>query len=363
MSAKGGRWTASFLHAVILAFGVLGEAAAHLMPVGQGAVRLVGDSAYAVIAVPVTELSGFDDNRDGLIDPGEINAHRTALESQVTQRLQLDDGTGPGRLIFSDLLLSHTGEGEPTSDNVVVARRYQWDHPLQSLRVHANFFAVPPMADKLLTMRVLRGNETEAAILSAHRPVHVFFAGAWVTLGAYIVTGAQHILLGFDHLLFLLTVLVVGAGWRYWFAVITSFTVAHSITLTLAALDFVKAPAAVVEPLIAASIVLLAVDNLRRRRRMTRHRVGLVFACGLLHGLGIASALGETGLSGINRFISLLGFNLGVELGQLAFVAGALLLLQLARRQLPGHHHERLTQACSILAAIAGAGWMIDRML
>lgn len=363
MSKEHGHWIAAVLHAAILAFGMPGEAVAHLMPAGQGAVRLVGDSVYAVIAVPVSELSGFDDNRDGLIDPGEINGHRAALEAQVTQRLHLEDGTQPGRLIFSDLLLSHIGEAMPVLDTVVVMRRYQWDHPLESLRLRADFFSSPSTADRQLTIRVLKDGNTEAAILSRHRTEYRFFTGAWATLGAYVATGAEHILLGADHLLFLLTVLVVGAGWRYWLTVITGFTIAHSITLTLSALDVVSAPAAVVEPLIAASIVLLALDNLWRRGRAVKHRLALVFACGLLHGLGIASALTEIGLSGHNRAASLIGFNLGVELGQMVFIAGMLVLLQLARRMLKEPNQDRLIQACSALAAVAGTGWMIERLL
>jgi hydrogenase/urease accessory protein HupE len=357
------RLIATFLHAVTLLFGMQGTAFAHLMPLGNGAVRLVGDSAYAVIAVPVSELSGFDDNRDGLIEAGEINAHRAALESQVTQRLHLDDGERPGRLIFSDLLISHTDEAVRTSDNMVVMRRYQWDQPLQSLRLRANFFTSSSTANRQLTVRVLKDGDTEAAILSEHRAEYRFFAGAWTTLFAYIATGAEHILLGADHLLFLLTVLIVGAGWRYWLVVITSFTVAHSITLTLAALDVVKIPATIIEPMIAASIVLLAVDNLWRRERAVRHRLGLVFACGLLHGLGIASALTEIGLSGRNRVASLLGFNVGVELGQMVFVAGMLLFLQFARRLVRQPAQERMVQAFSVVAAIAGAGWMVERLL
>lgn len=360
---RGCRRIVAFLYAAMLLLGIQGAACAHLMPLGQGAIRLVGDSAYAVIAVPVSELSGFDDNRDGLIEPGEINAHRTALEAQISQRLHLDDGKQPGRLIFSDLLLSHSDQSVRTSDNVVAMRRYQWDQPLQSLRLRADFFQSQLTANKQLTVRMLKEGETEAAILSGHRPEYRFFAGAIATLFAYVGSGMEHILLGADHLLFLLTVLLVGAGWRYWLMVITGFTLAHSLTLTLAALDVLTVPAAVIEPLIAASIVLLAVDNLWRRERAVGHRLALVFACGLLHGLGIASVLTEIGLSGRNRAANLLGFNVGVELGQMLFVAGILLLLQFARRLVPASGQERLVQACSVVAAIAGANWMIERLL
>jgi hydrogenase/urease accessory protein HupE len=341
-----------------------GQATAHLMPAGQGAVRLVGDSAYAVVSIPVSALSGFDDNRDGLIDPAEINAHRAALDAQISQRLQLSNGDQSGNLIFADLLLSHVGEGMvKATDNVVAVRRYQWGGPVESLQIHADWFDLPATADQQLVMRVLKGDKTDAAMLSKHRTEYRFFGGIWHTLWAFMVSGAQHILLGADHLMFLLTVLVVGVSWRYWLAVITSFTVAHSITLTLAALDVVKIPPTIVEPLIAASIVLLAIDNLRRGTAAARHKVPLVFGCGLLHGLGIATALADAGLTEGHRGLSLLGFNLGVELGQMLFVGAMLALLWLARRTFRADLQERIVLACSVVAAFAGAGWMVQRLV
>lgn len=355
---------AGWLCSAAAMLGLSGQAAAHLMPAGQGAVRLVGDSAYAVVSIPVTVLSGFDDNADGLIDPVEINAYRASLEAQISARLQLSNGEQPGKLIFSDLLLSHVGEGmAKASDNVVAVRRYQWSGAVESLQMRANLFDVPATADQQLVMRVLRGDKTDAAVLSKHRTEYRFFGGLWHTLWSFIATGMEHILLGADHLMFLLTVLVVGVGWRYWLAVITSFTVAHSITLTLAALDVVKVPSTVVEPLIAASIVLLAIDNLRRGQAAARHKVPLVFGCGLLHGLGIASALTEAGLSEGNRVIGLLGFNLGVEIGQMLFVGAMLALLWFVRRTFRTDVQEKMVLACSLVAAFAGAGWMVQRLV
>lgn len=116
-----------------------------------------------------------------------------------------------------------------------------------------------------------------------------------------------------------------------------------------------------VEPLIAASIVLLALDNLWRGQRSLRHRPLLVFACGLLHGLGIAGALVQMGLSSNNRALSLAGFNLGVELGQVAFVGCVLLLLALVARRLPQHWSPRVVHGCSVLAAGIGMWWLVER--
>ena len=349
---------------MLLTLGLQQHALAHLMPAGQGAVRIVGDSAYAVISIPAAALEGFDDNRDGLIDADEVNAYRESLNAQVSRILRFRDRGEPGKLVYSDLLLSHGDEaGFKGADHITVVRRYHWNAPVQSFSMRADIFDAPSTRNAQLLVRGILGDRSEAAILSRQRNEYAFFAGTWTTLRNFVQTGAQHILLGADHLLFLLTILIAGAGWRYWLAVITSFTIAHSITLTLAALELVTMPPAIVEPLIAASIVLLAIDNLLRGQRANRRRLALVFGSGLLHGLGIASALTEIGLPGGSRAVSLIGFNMGVELGQMLFVGVALAALYATKRIMRETWHGRLVQACSVVAAVVGTGWMVERLL
>ena len=339
-------------------------AAAHLMPPGQGAVRLVGDSAYAVISVPVAVLDGVDDNRDGLLERAELDAHRAAVGAQLSQRLRLFDGDREGALLFEDLLLAHAGEPKAKGESdLVVVRRYAWPSAVSALRVDARLFDKSATAGATLAMKAIAGERSESALLSARRSGHAFFAGPWRAFGTWVASGAEHIVLGADHLLFLLTVLVAGAGWRYWLAVVSSFTAAHSITLVCAGLGWVEAPPRVVETLIAASIVLLALDSLWRRNRATRQRPVLVFACGLLHGLGIAAVLADGGLPASERAASLLGFNLGVEIGQLAFIGAALALMALARRLLAPKRHGAIATACSVAAACTGSWWMVERAL
>lgn len=131
--------------------------------------------------------------------------------------------------------------------------------------------------------------------------------------------GIEHILTGYDHLAFLVMLLIATHAVRDLFWVITSFTVAHSITLTAASLGWVVASAQWVEPLILATIVYVAVENLITAR--PRARLALTFAFGLIHGLGFASALSEGPLTPNDELVALLSFNLGVEVGQLAFLA------------------------------------------
>jgi hydrogenase/urease accessory protein HupE len=158
----------------------------------------------------------------------------------------------------------------------------------------------------------------------------------WSVAGTYLVLGVEHILTGVDHLLFVLALLLLTTGtWRL-VKTVTAFTVAHSITLGLATLGIVYAPPKPVEAVIALSIVFVAAEILRTREG----KIGLAarvpwivaFTFGLLHGFGFAGALSEVGLPEGQIPVALLFFNLGVEAGQLLFVAGVLALVVLARR-------------------------------
>lgn len=141
------------------------------------------------------------------------------------------------------------------------------------------------------------------------------------TFGDFFIKGFLHVLpLGLDHILFVLGLFLLSRQWRPLLWQVTSFTVAHSVTLALAALDLVKAPAAVVEPIIAASIVAIAVENIFNPR-YNFWRLLVVFGFGLIHGLGFAGALSELDLPRSAFTVGLVGFNFGVEGGQLAVIS------------------------------------------
>lgn len=152
----------------------------------------------------------------------------------------------------------------------------------------------------------------------------------------YTWLGVEHILLGIDHLLFVLALLMIVGGWRKLVATVTAFTLAHSITLAAATLGFVKVPQAPVEAVIALSILFVAAEIIHWRQGrpgITRRKPWLVaFTFGLLHGFGFAGALTEIGLPEHAIPLALLFFNLGVEAGQLAFIAATFLAWSLLRR-------------------------------
>jgi hydrogenase/urease accessory protein HupE len=178
----------------------------------------------------------------------------------------------------------------------------------------------------------------------------------------FLKLGVEHILTGYDHLLFLFALMVVCRDLRSILTVITCFTAAHSITLGLATLDIVRLPGRIVEPLIAASIAYVGIENLVRGDS-PNWRSLIAFSFGLVHGLGFADALRELGINSgqFGIVVPLVGFNLGVELGQLCVAAIVLPILWNLRRN--PSFVRRWVPGCSLAVAFAGCYWMIERVM
>jgi hypothetical protein len=169
----------------------------------------------------------------------------------------------------------------------------------------------------------------------------------------------EHILGGYDHLLFLLALLLPGGGLLALAKIVTAFTLAHSVTLSLAVLDVVSLPDRLVEAVIALSIAAVAVENLVLQPTVTRRWI-VSFAFGLVHGFGFSSAVRELGLPSAGLVQALVGFNVGVELGQMAVVALALPLLMLLRRAGLG---RRLVWGSSVAILLVGLTLFVERLL
>lgn len=187
----------------------------------------------------------------------------------------------------------------------------------------------------------------------------------WQVAGEYVAQGIRHILLGADHLLFVLgLLLIVLNGWTL-VKTITAFTIAHSITLASATLGYLSVPAPPVEAAIAISILFLGPEIVRRWRGGTsftiRHPWVVAFAFGLLHGFGFASALTSAGLPPSDVPLALLYFNIGVELGQLGFI-GLVILLQYALNLVPLAWPRWVTVIPGYTVGGMGAFWTIQRM-
>jgi len=227
---------------------------------------------------------------------------------------------------------------------------------------HREFVSVQLANGSILTQAMLSAKDNSFHVdmpASAPRTASINYSHSFFT---FLALGVQHILTGYDHLLFLFALLVVCRDLRSIATVITCFTIAHSITLALAALDIVKLSPSIVEPMIAASIAYVGIENLIRGGA-PEWRWLITFSFGLVHGLGFADALKELGI-GSGQFgivLPLVGFNLGVEIGQLSVAAIVLpVLWQLRRHSI---FVRRWVPACSAFVALARSYWMVERIL
>ena len=174
----------------------------------------------------------------------------------------------------------------------------------------------------------------------------------------FVKLGIEHIITGYDHLLFLVALLATARGFWSVVRIVSAFTLAHSVTLSIATLDILTIPARIIEPLIAASIVWVALENLLVAEP-DRRRWIWSFVFGLVHGFGFASALGELDLKGSAIVRALVGFNVGVEIGQLIFVALFLPALAVLKR---GRGASLTPRIASVAVAIVGSYWLGERI-
>ena len=215
--------------------------------------------------------------------------------------------------------------------------------------------------------RIERGRASTPIVLDVVTPEHVLADApptSWQqavappgSLRALLVLGIEHIVTGYDHLLFLLCLLVPGGTWRSRAVTVSAFTVAHSLTLVLAALHVVTPPARFVEVAIALSIAYVAIENLLVDT--PRARWPTAFGFGLIHGFGFAGMLDVLEMPTGQLVSSVLAFNLGVEIGQLAVVLLAVPLIALLTRDA---WHRRLVQTTSVFVCGLAAWWVVERL-
>lgn len=222
------------------------------------------------------------------------------------------------------------------------------------------------LIDVLVNIRYLSGEKITFMLQpdkdSAVIPIE---SSTFNVIKTYTFLGIEHILLGIDHLLFVLALILITKGrWKI-LKTITAFTIAHSITLSLAAMGYVNFPTPPVEAVIALSIIFLAIEiikNLKGKQTLTSKKPWLVaFTFGLLHGFGFAGALANIGLPQLDIPLALASFNIGVELGQIAFVVVILLLIKMLsfKKQWPMYIKKIPAYAIGSLASF----WMIERII
>lgn len=357
--------------AALLALLALPAAHAHLMVAQRGTLNLVGNGGFVVMSVPVRALQGVDDDGDGRLSIAEMRSHAGAIEVQILRGLQLVGDAGP--LPLGGLLLTLSpdeGGSTATAAHLVVMGHFAIaDASPQALsRLKLRFALFGNTAEsQQQTITVSRGSEAQKMVLSPGHEARVLFPSPWAVLRDNAALGAGHVLSGLDHMLFLLVVLATGWGWRSAAQALTVFTAGHAITLAAVLIGGFSAPARIVEPAIAATIVGMALfdrwSHARSQPLAPAWRLALVFGCALIHGLGLAGALTSLGLDSTNRLLSLVGFNAGIEAAQLGVAVVAGVSISGIRRVRGPAWLPSATRMASTATIVIGSFWLAQRAL
>jgi HupE / UreJ protein len=314
---------------------------------------------------------GLDADADGDITWSELRRRHADIAAYALARLAVAADSGPCTLEAGEQLVDRHTDGAYT----VLPLSARCGDATAALSVSYRLFSdIDPQHRGLLRLESAQGTRT--AVLGPQAPLQRFELAQPSRLrqfSDYAAEGVWHIWIGFDHILFLLSLLLPAVlVWRaprwhpvdafasaFWevLKVVTAFTLAHSITLSLATLGVLSLPSRAVESAIAASVVLAALNNVRPV--FTGRRWMVAFGFGLIHGFGFASVLGDLGLRQGTLLLALVGFNAGVEVGQLAIVAAFLPLAYGLRRS---WFYRRLVMAGgSLLIAAVAALWFAER--
>lgn len=356
-----------WLLAVLLAWASVSAAQAHLVVSQHGTLNIVGDGAYMVLSLPVSALTGFDDNQDSLLSVGELRAHTASIESQIQQGVTLGSSLGPSRL-EGVMLNTEAPDSDPSapSTHLVVLGRFTVPAQATELTLAVHLFGAGA-DEQTEQIAVTRGDESQLITLTPLQPQGSVLPSAWATFATQVRLGAFHVLSGADHLLFLLVVLAAAWNLRQVVLALTCFTAGHAITLMACVWYGLTVPSSLVEPAIAATIVGMAVFDRWSAHRRWSHplalRLSLVFACALIHGLGLAGALSDLGLTGMGRALSLAGFNAGIELGQIAVALTAALVLHSVRQLSGPAGLAKTTRLASYGAMALGSFWFLQRAM
>lgn len=330
--------------------------------------------------IPLRDIAlrvDFDENGDSAVTWSEIKAQKNVVVPWISEGVQFRRGGQRCGLIEDHWATTNYGE------EVYLSVVSQLDCPAEVIDeplVLRYTLIVDQDALHRGLLKASLGEATYSAILSPDRPEYRFdskSAGFFSVFNNYLIEGVWHIWIGADHILFLISLLLPcvflreSASLGRWrpsqqlrpslisvLAVVTAFTVAHSITLGLTVLDVISPPAGLVEPVIAASVIVAALGNLTKTLIHLRWQIALLF--GLIHGFGFASVLADLGLPSQQLTSALLGFNIGVELGQLAIVA---LFFPIAwRLRATSFYRWGIVSGGSIVIAAIASYWLFDRL-
>lgn len=352
------------------------SASAHPAPFSYLDLHLDGSGLKGTLVVH--DLDAAHDlgvaDADTLLDPATAVRYRDALVALLGPRLILTlDGT-PATITWGAI------DVVPDRQSLRLSFTASESRPGR-IGLNAYLFPYDPIHQTFINIYEDTALKLQVILDASHRDAEYYSGstqGRWAVVTTFVLSGIEHILIGPDHVLFLIGLLLLGGTLSRLALIVTSFTIGHSITLSLAALDILSPSAQFIEPLIALTIVVVGADNLLVLRGRTTDsapaaavgssapseadiRAWLAVAFGLVHGFGFAYVLKEFGLPQAALGWSLFAFNLGVEIGQLLIVgvvAGALLLV---RRQ-SEHAARRIALVGSLAVVLAGIYWFVERV-
>ena len=347
---------------LVLALGWLGmvsEVRAHPIPFSYLDLHIADDGIDASLVAHMIDLA-----HELGIDAPERLLNRTVARDHAEE---MNEILGPrlSLMVGGRTLTARWTDVEVLRDRQSLRLSFEYDleeMPGQ-VGISANLFPYDPKHQTFVNVYEDESLRTQA-ILDVNRQSTDYFTGTWqgtgAVIGKFVPQGVHHILIGPDHILFLVGLLLLGGSFRQLLIVVTAFTIAHSVTLSMAVLNVFNPPAHLVEPAIALSIVCVGADNLLvGEGRDMRPWIAMGF--GLIHGFGFASVLRAMELPTRDVAWSLLSFNVGVELGQIAIVVVAAWLLSALRgwSEVAG---KRLAIAGSIVVILAGTFWFVERV-
>lgn len=342
-------------------FLTVSPAQAHPVPFSYLDLHLEEDRIDGVLTVHALDLAHElqTDEPALLLDQRVLSMQYSQIGSILGPRLQLGADTLPP-IVWQEIA--------PAADDDAVRMTFTVPGPPPAaLEVETSLFPYDPLHQTFINVYE-DGTLRQQWILGEGAGSRTHFAGTtagvMAVLGTFIPSGVHHIMIGPDHILFVIGLILLGGTLRRLALIVTAFTIGHSVTLSLAVLDLVAIPAHIIEPLIALSIVVVGADNLLRGKEPDKSkdlRSVIAFVFGLIHGFGFAFVLREFGLPDGQLAWSLFGFNLGVEIGQLAIVLVVGLALHLLRRR--NEKAARQVATIGSLAVVAaGAYWFVERV-
>lgn len=331
----------------------------HPLSVSYSRFAVDGQVLNAVYRLPMDDMDlllQLDADLDGTISDSELASASDGLDSYVREHTRIEVN---GLELQPELQQVSSWHDNADFPYVSIAARYVATEPIERLDIGVSVLTdLYPDHRNLAEVRA-GGKLDEYVFQHGNRwSGKVGQSGWWQTVREFTRLGIEHIFTGYDHLMFLLGLLLVGRGLRDLFTIVTAFTVAHSVTLALAGLGIVHPTVWVVEAAIALSIAYVGLENLVVRT--FRHRWLIAGAFGLVHGFGFAAMLQEIRPSGAISLLALFTFNAGVEIGQLAIVALAWPFLVALRAT---RYREAVVRGTSLLIIACGVFWFVERVV